>query len=99
MISISQCCVPLDDTSFNWDNILLCKLWYINVIEIVQQVMAVGLNTVREICMRIPLIMTKELLTDLALYKKSREKAVSAAARSIIAVYRQVLLPLNAHNR
>ncbi|KAH9569047.1 hypothetical protein CY35_03G112000 [Sphagnum magellanicum] len=54
------------------------------------EVMAVGLNTVREICMRIPLIMTKELLTDLALYKKSREKAVSAAARSIIAVYRQV---------
>lgn len=56
------------------------------------EVMAVGLNVVREICMRIPLIMTKELLTDLALYKKSREKAVSAAARSIISVYRQVLL-------
>lgn len=54
------------------------------------EVMAVGLNVVREICMRIPLIMTKELLTDLALYKKSREKAVSAAARSIISVYRQV---------
>jgi protein SDA1 len=56
------------------------------------EVMAVGLNVVREICMRMPLIMTKELLTDLALYKKSREKAVSAAARSIIAVYRQVLI-------
>lgn len=48
--------MPLDDTSFNWDNILLCKFWYINVIKIVQQVMAVGLNTVREICMRIPLV-------------------------------------------
>lgn len=56
------------------------------------EVMAVGLNVVREICMRIPLIMTKDLLSDLALYKKSREKAVSAAARSIISVYRQVLI-------
>lgn len=35
-------------------------------------------------------IMTPELLTDLALYKKNREKAVAAAARSIISVYRQV---------
>eukprot|EP00246_Nothoceros_aenigmaticus_P009153 TRINITY_DN24490_c0_g1_i1.p1 TRINITY_DN24490_c0_g1~~TRINITY_DN24490_c0_g1_i1.p1 ORF type:complete len:742 (-),score=193.00 TRINITY_DN24490_c0_g1_i1:170-2395(-) len=54
------------------------------------EVIAVGLNVVREICIRIPLIMTEELLRDLAAYKKSREKAVASAARSIIAVYRQV---------
>ncbi|CAM6088972.1 unnamed protein product [Calypogeia fissa] len=54
------------------------------------EVIAVGLNVMREICIRIPLIMTAELLTDLALYKKNREKAVAAAARSIISVYRQL---------
>ncbi|MCO5576097.1 hypothetical protein L7F22_029904 [Adiantum nelumboides] len=54
------------------------------------EVIAVGLNAVREICMRMPLIMTRELLTDLALYKKSREKAVSSAARSIVAIFRQI---------
>lgn len=54
------------------------------------EVIAVGLNVVREMCMRMPLIMTRELLTDLALYKKSREKAVSSAARSIVAIFRQV---------
>ncbi|KAJ7543469.1 hypothetical protein O6H91_09G039500 [Diphasiastrum complanatum] len=54
------------------------------------EVIAVGLNVVREICLRIPLIMTRELLQDLAMYKKSHEKAVASAARSIIAVYRQL---------
>ncbi|KAH7279730.1 hypothetical protein KP509_37G033500 [Ceratopteris richardii] len=54
------------------------------------EVIAVGLNAVREICTRMPLIMTRELLTDLALYKKSREKAVSSAARSIVAIFRQM---------
>lgn len=54
------------------------------------EVIAVGLNVVREMCMRMPLIMTRELLTDLALYKKSREKAVSSAARSIVAIFRQM---------
>ncbi|KAG6545723.1 hypothetical protein Mapa_012684 [Marchantia paleacea] len=55
------------------------------------EVIAVGLNVVREICMRVPLIMTPELLQDLALYKKNREKAVAAAARSVIAVYRELM--------
>ncbi|KVI05649.1 Armadillo-type fold [Cynara cardunculus var. scolymus] len=36
---------------------------------------AVGLNVVREICLRIPLLMTEDLLQDLVLYKKSHEKA------------------------
>ncbi|EFJ18121.1 hypothetical protein SELMODRAFT_113277 [Selaginella moellendorffii] len=37
-----------------------------------------------------PEIMTRDLLEDLSMYKKSREKAVSAAANSIIGLYRQV---------
>ncbi|KAH9314953.1 hypothetical protein KI387_023580, partial [Taxus chinensis] len=35
-------------------------------------------------------LMTEDLLRDLALYKKSHEKAVSAAARSLIAIFRQI---------
>ncbi|KAL9997018.1 putative SDA1 domain-containing protein [Helianthus debilis subsp. tardiflorus] len=51
---------------------------------------AVGLNVVREICLRIPLLMTEDLLQDLVLYKKSHEKAVSSAARSLISLFREV---------
>ncbi|KAF3431148.1 hypothetical protein FNV43_RR25878 [Rhamnella rubrinervis] len=51
---------------------------------------AVGLNVTREICLRMPLLMTEELLQDLALYKKSHEKAVSIAARSLIGLFREV---------
>jgi len=46
------------------------------------EVIAVGLNTVREMCARMPLIMTEELLRDLTAYKKAREKPVVSAARS-----------------
>ncbi|GLT36671.1 hypothetical protein SLA2020_110340 [Shorea laevis] len=53
------------------------------------EVIAVGLNVVREICVRMPLLLTEELMQDLALYKKSREKAVSAASRSLIALFRE----------
>lgn len=51
---------------------------------------AVGLNVVREICLRIPLLMTEDLLQDLVLYKKSHEKAVSSAARSLISLFREI---------
>ncbi|TKY58127.1 SDA1-like protein [Spatholobus suberectus] len=54
------------------------------------EVITIGLNAVREICMRMPLLMNEDLLQDLALYKKSREKAVSVAARSLIALFREV---------
>ncbi|CAK9327083.1 unnamed protein product [Citrullus colocynthis] len=53
------------------------------------EAIAVGLNVVREICMRMPLLMTEDLLQDLALYKKSHEKAVSIAARSLIGLFRE----------
>ncbi|PWA35262.1 ARM repeat superfamily protein [Artemisia annua] len=51
---------------------------------------AVGLNVVREICLRIPLLMTEDLLQDLVQYKKSHEKAVSSAARSLISLFREI---------
>lgn len=54
------------------------------------EAIAVGLNVIREICLRIPLLMTEDLLQDLALYKKSHEKAVSVAARSLITLFREV---------
>ncbi|KAK4791419.1 hypothetical protein SAY86_031832 [Trapa natans] len=51
---------------------------------------AVGLNVVREICLRMPLLMTEDLLQDLVLYKKSHEKAVSVAARALMSLFREV---------
>ncbi|KAL2336025.1 hypothetical protein Fmac_010471 [Flemingia macrophylla] len=54
------------------------------------EAITVGLNTVREICVRMPLLMNEDLLQDLALYKKSRHKSVSIAARSLIALFREV---------
>ncbi|KAL3134019.1 hypothetical protein ABBQ32_008454 [Trebouxia sp. C0010 RCD-2024] len=50
----------------------------------------VGLKTVREICMRMPLIMTEEMLLDLTAYKKYKEKAVASAARSLITLFREI---------
>ena len=38
-------------------------------------------------------LMNEDLLQDLALYKKSREKAVSIAARSLIGLFREVVTP------
>ncbi|CAL9073749.1 unnamed protein product [Musa textilis] len=54
------------------------------------EAIAVGLNVVREICMRMPLLMNEDLLQDLVLYKKSHEKAVSSAARSLITLFREI---------
>jgi len=51
-------------------------------------VMAVGLNAVREICSRCPLAIDQDLLQDLVEYKKHRSKTVMMAARSLICVYR-----------
>ncbi|GAU46159.1 hypothetical protein TSUD_301190 [Trifolium subterraneum] len=54
------------------------------------EAITVGINAVREICLRMPLLMNEDLLQDLALYKKSHEKGVSIAARSLIALFREV---------
>ncbi|XP_043657641.1 protein SDA1 homolog [Drosophila teissieri] len=54
-------------------------------------VMAIGLNATREICMRCPLAMGEDLLQDLAMYKTYKEKSVMMAARSLITLYREQL--------
>lgn len=54
------------------------------------EAISVGLNVVREICLRMPLLMSEDLLQDLVLYKKSHEKAISSAARSLITLFREV---------
>ncbi|KAL0732783.1 hypothetical protein Bca4012_008993 [Brassica carinata] len=54
------------------------------------EAIAVGLNVIREMCLRIHDLMTEELLQDLALYKKEHEKAISAGARSLIALFREI---------
>lgn len=51
---------------------------------------AIGMNTLRAICQRCPLVMNQTLLQDLAQYKKSKNKAVVASARSIIKLFREV---------
>lgn len=51
-------------------------------------VMAIGLNAVREICSRCPLAMGEDLLRDLVMYKAYKEKSVMMAARSLIILYR-----------
>lgn len=50
--------------------------------------MAVGLNTVREICIRCPLAISVELLQDFADYKSYKNKNVAMAAKALIQYYR-----------
>nr|CAG4643804.1 EOG090X030C [Lepidurus arcticus] len=52
------------------------------------EVMAVGLNAIREMCARCPLVMNADLLQDLAEYRTSKHKSVMMAARSLIQLYR-----------
>jgi len=54
------------------------------------EAMAIGLNTIREICSRQALVMTEELLQDLAQYKSTKEKGVASAARSLIQLFREL---------
>ncbi|ELP88996.1 hypothetical protein EIN_492550 [Entamoeba invadens IP1] len=49
---------------------------------------SLGLNTIRVICERCPLVMNKGMLADLADYKKSHNKAVVSASRSIIELFK-----------
>ncbi|UJR16558.1 hypothetical protein I4U23_003459 [Adineta vaga] len=53
------------------------------------EVMAVGLNTIREICAKCYLAMDEDLLHDLSKYKSYRDKSVAASARSLIQVFRE----------
>lgn len=50
--------------------------------------MAIGLNVVREICLRCPLAMNEDLLRDLAMYKTYKDRSVMMAAKSLINLFR-----------
>jgi len=52
------------------------------------EVMAVGINAIRELCARCPLVMTEDLLRDLVEYKTYKDKAVMMASRSLIQLFR-----------
>jgi len=54
------------------------------------EVMAVGLNAIREICNRNANAMSQDLLTDLVDYKSTKSKTVMMAARSLMQLYRNV---------
>ena len=54
------------------------------------EVVAAGLNAIREICRRQPWSMEEDLLGDLVAYRKSRDKIVTAAARGLLHLYREV---------
>lgn len=59
------------------------------------EVIAAGINAIREICRRQPWCLSEEdggveLLSDLVEYKKSRDKGVMVAARGLLQLYREV---------
>lgn len=54
------------------------------------EVMAVGLNAVREVARRNPLALGEDLLQDLVQYKKHIDRGVTMAAKGIMQDYRQV---------
>ncbi|KAF8894386.1 protein required for actin cytoskeleton organization and cell cycle progression [Infundibulicybe gibba] len=57
---------------------------------VASEVIAAGLNTIREICRRQPWAMEEDLLGDLVEYRKSRDKSVMSAARGLLQLYREV---------
>jgi len=54
------------------------------------EVIAIGINTIREICLRSPLVMNETLLKDIVQYKRSKDKGIVMATKSIIAVIRAI---------
>ncbi|XP_021758541.1 protein SDA1 homolog [Chenopodium quinoa] len=51
---------------------------------------AVGLNVVREICLRMPRLMNDDLLQELVLYEKEKVKAISLASHSLHKLFKEV---------
>lgn len=52
------------------------------------EAIAAGINTIRAICARQPLAINSDLLRDLILYQKHKDKGVMMAARSLVHLYR-----------
>ncbi|TFK42834.1 protein required for actin cytoskeleton organization and cell cycle progression [Crucibulum laeve] len=57
---------------------------------VASEVIAAGINSIREVCRRQPWAMEEDLLGDLIEYRKSRDKAVTSAARGLLRLYREV---------
>ncbi|KAF8509431.1 SDA1-domain-containing protein [Hysterangium stoloniferum] len=54
------------------------------------EVIAAGINGIREVCRRQPWCMEEDLLSDLVEYRKSRDKGVVTASRGLLQLYREV---------
>ncbi|CAO1616107.1 unnamed protein product [Sympodiomycopsis kandeliae] len=54
------------------------------------EVVAAGINSIREISKRQPWCMEETLLEDLISYRKSKDKGVAAASRGLLSLYREV---------
>lgn len=54
------------------------------------EAIVVGLNTIREICLRCPLVMNAALLGDLLEYRTSKDKGIAMAAKSLLALFRML---------
>lgn len=54
------------------------------------EVAVAGLKAVRELCARAPLVMDADLLSDLAAYRKARDKEVASAARALVSLFREI---------
>jgi protein SDA1 len=57
---------------------------------VASEVIAAGINAIRELCRRQPWAIEEELLSDLIEYRKSKDKAVTAASRGLLQLYREV---------
>ncbi|PPQ63187.1 hypothetical protein CVT24_005732 [Panaeolus cyanescens] len=57
---------------------------------VASEVIAAGLNSIREVSRRQPWAMEEDLLSDLIEYRKSKDKAVTAGARGLLKLYREV---------
>ena len=55
------------------------------------EVIASGINAIREVCRRQPWCMEEDLLADLVEYKKSKDKGVMIASRSLLHLYRETI--------
>lgn len=54
------------------------------------EVIAAGINAIREICRRQPWCMEEDLLSDLIDYRKSKDKGVVTASRGLLQLFREV---------
>jgi protein SDA1 len=54
------------------------------------EAISAGLNTIREICARQPLVMSQTLLSDLTRYIKSKNKYIVNSARGLVTLFREV---------